>query len=230
MRIFTRKQGGVHRVITHFGYDVFFTITAVCLVLILGSLLFVPQVVLKYGVITAAGAFFVFTAYFFRDPERTPPSGTSQIISPADGTVVAITEVDENIFMHEKAILISIFMSPLNVHVNRNPISGTVRYKRHIAGEYFAAWEEKASLKNEQTHIGIEGADGTKVFFKQIAGFIARRIVCPLAEGDTVAAGERFGMIKFGSRVDIYVPASAKVRATLQQKTVAGETVLATTH
>lgn len=216
--------------ITHYGFDVFFTITALCIVLILGSYFFIPNFSLKYAVISAAVLFFLFTAYFFRDPERTPPSGAHQVISPADGTVIAITEVDENIFIHGKAVQISIFMSPLNVHVNRNPISGTVKYVRHVAGEYFAAFEEKASLKNEQTHIGIEGADGTKIFFKQIAGFVARRIVCPLTEGDTVTAGQRFGMIKFGSRVDVYVPASSTIRATLQQKTVAGETVLATTH
>jgi phosphatidylserine decarboxylase len=217
-------------VITDYGYDVFFTITALCLVLILGSYFFVSNVFLKYALIGAASLFFVFTAYFFRDPERTPPSGSSQVLSPADGTVISITEVDENIYMHAKAIRICIFMSPLNVHVNRNPVTGTVRYVRHVAGEYFAAFEDKASLKNEQTHIGLESADGTKIFFKQIAGFIARRIVCPLTEGEQVTAGERFGMIKFGSRVDVFVPASAAIRATLQQKTVAGETILATVH
>lgn len=216
--------------ITDYGYDVFFTITALCLVLILGSYFFVSNVFLKYALIGAASLFFVFTAYFFRDPERTPPSGSSQVLSPADGTVISITEVDENIYMHAKAIRICIFMSPLNVHVNRNPVTGTVRYVRHVAGEYFAAFEDKASLKNEQTHIGLESADGTKIFFKQIAGFIARRIVCPLTEGEQVTAGERFGMIKFGSRVDVFVPASAAIRATLQQKTVAGETILATVH
>ncbi len=213
--------------ITEYGFDVFFTITALCMVLILGSYFFVSNLFLKYAVIAAAGLFFLFTAYFFRDPERISPSDSSQILSPADGTVIGITEVDERIFIHGKATQISIFMSPLNVHVNRNPISGTVRYVRHISGEYFAAFEEKASLKNEQTHIGIEAAGGTRIFFKQIAGFVARRIVCPLVEGEQVTAGKRFGMIKFGSRVDIFVPASAAVRATLQQKTVAGETVLA---
>lgn len=216
--------------ITDYGFDVFLTITALCIVLILSSYFFVSNVLFKYALIAAAGMLFLFTAYFFRDPERTPPAGNSQILSPADGTVIDITEVDENIFIHGKARRISIFMSPLNVHVNRNPVTGIVRYVRHLPGEYFAAFAEKASLKNEQTHIGIETADGTKIFFKQIAGFIARRIVCPLTEGETVTAGKRFGMIKFGSRVDIFVPASATVHATLQQKTVAGETILAAIH
>jgi phosphatidylserine decarboxylase len=233
LEIFThiyRKQGGVYRVITEYGYDVFFTIAALCIVLILGSSLFISNAFLKYALIAAAGLFFLFSAYFFRDPDRTSPSGSAQILSPADGTVISITEVDENIFMHEKAIQISIFMSPINVHVNRIPVSGAVRYVRHLPGEYFAAFEDKASLKNEQTHIGIETSGGVRIFFKQIAGFIARRIVCPLSEGDSVTAGKRFGMIKFGSRVDVFVPASANVRALLQQKTVAGETILATLH
>ncbi|HLP18205.1 MAG TPA: phosphatidylserine decarboxylase family protein [Bacteroidota bacterium] len=216
--------------ITNYGYDVFFTITAVCAVLILCSYFFVSHVFLKYALIGAAGLFFLFTAYFFRDPERVTPQGDNLIISPADGTVIGITEVDEDIFLHGKAIQVSIFMSPLNVHVNRIPVTGTVRYMKHIPGEYFAAFEDKASLKNEQTHIGIEHPGGFRVFFKQIAGFVARRIVCPLAEGDQVNAGHRFGMIKFGSRVDIFVPASATINLKLQQKTVAGETVVATVH
>ncbi len=117
-------------------------------------------------------------------------------------------------------------MSPLNVHVNRTPVAGTVGYTRYVAGEYFAAFEEKASEKNEQMIIGLENPAG-RVLFKQIAGFLARRIVCTLKPGDTVRAGERFGMIKFGSRVDVFLPATATVRVTIGQKMVAGETVLA---
>lgn len=214
--------------ITAYGYDVFFTITALCIVLIVGSYFFVSHVVVRSLVVGVAGAFFLFTAYFFRDPERVSPADRTTILSPADGTVIGIAEVDETVFMHGRAVQISIFMSPLNVHVNRNPITGTVRYMRHIPGEFFAAFEEKASLKNEQTHIGIEAVDGTKIFFKQIAGFVARRIVCPLTEGEQVTAGKRFGMIKFGSRVDMYVPTSSKICVSLNQKTFAGETVLAT--
>ena len=216
--------------ITHYGYDVFFTVTALCCVLMLGSYLFVSHVIVKCALMGTTALFFLFTAYFFRDPERAAPAGENLILSPADGTVIGITEVDEPLFIHGKAMQISIFMSPLNVHVNRNPVSGTVRYMKHLPGEYFAAFEEKASLRNEQTHIGIETPKGMRIFFKQIAGFVARRIVCPLAEGESVKAGDRFGMIKFGSRVDIYVPASATINLRLQQKTVAGETVVATVH
>jgi phosphatidylserine decarboxylase len=216
-------------VITNYGYDVFFTITALCLVLILGSYFFISHIIVKCALIGAAGLFFLFTVYFFRDPERVAPAGANLVLSPADGTVIGINEVDEQTFIHGRAIQICIFMSPLNVHVNRNPVTGIVRYMKHLPGEYFAAFEDKASLRNEQTHIGIETPHG-RVFFKQIAGFIARRIVCPLKDGDSVTAGKRFGMIKFGSRVDVFVPASATINVRLQQKTAAGETVVATVH
>jgi phosphatidylserine decarboxylase len=117
-------------------------------------------------------------------------------------------------------------MSPLDVHVNRFPISGTVRYFRHIPGEFLVAFEEKASSRNERTHIGIENGR-TKVLFKQIAGFIARRIVAEVKEGDQAKAGERFGMIRFGSRVDVLIAGKATVNVHVGDKTVAGETVLA---
>ncbi len=132
----------------------------------------------------------------------------------------------EERYMKSPAKVICIFMSPVNVHVNRNPITGKIGYFEHVAGEFFAAFEDKASLKNEQTHIGIEGEKG-KVFFKQIAGFVARRIVAKVNVGDSVEIGNRFGMIKFGSRVDIYVPADAEIKVQLNQKTTAGETIVA---
>ena len=122
--------------------------------------------------------------------------------------------------------MVAIFMSPVNVHVNRNPVTGRVGYYDYVPGEYFAAFEDKASLKNEQTHIGIEGPKG-KVFFKQIAGFIARRIVANVKVGDSVEVGKRFGMIKFGSRVDIYVPKGSVIKVQMNQKTAAGETIIA---
>ena len=134
--------------------------------------------------------------------------------------------MEEKEFFHGEAWQLCIFMSPLNVHVNRNPISGVVRHTRYVKGEYFAAFEDKASECNEQMIVGIEGAHG-KVLFKQIAGFVARRIVCTLQIGDSVKAGERFGMIKFGSRVDVFLPVTAVVNAKLGDVTRAGETVLA---
>ncbi len=151
------------------------------------------------------------------------------VISPADGKVIVVKKMQEGEYFHSEVTQISIFMSPLNVHVNRNPISGAVQHLRYVKGEYFAAFEDKASEKNEQMIIGIEGERG-KVLFKQIAGFVARRIVCTLHVGDTVKAGERFGMIKFGSRVDVFVPTDAAVRVKAGDITVAGETVLAEFH
>lgn len=212
--------------VTEYGYDVFFTVTALCLLLALGSYFFIENTILKTVLISVAIILFIFTFNFFQDPERITPNGDGLVVSPADGTVIKIEKVFEERYMKSEAMMISIFMSPVNVHVNRHPISGTVGYFEHIPGEFFAAWEDKASLKNEQTHIGIENGKG-KVFFKQIAGFIARRIVAKVAVGDTAEIGKRFGMIKFGSRVDVYVPVGTEIKAVLNQKTAAGETILA---
>jgi phosphatidylserine decarboxylase len=212
--------------ITKYGVDVFIFISVSCVIIVFLSLVLIKIPALKYGLVAFSILAFLFTANFFRDPERITPSIDNGIIAPADGEIIGVKEMNENEFMKSSSIRISIFMSPLNVHVNRNPISGTVRYYRYIKGEYFAAFEDKASEKNEQNIIGIENERG-KVVFRQIAGFIARRIVCTLKEGDSVKAGERFGMIKFGSRVDVYVPSSVKVLVKNGQKTEAGVTVLA---
>jgi phosphatidylserine decarboxylase len=212
--------------VTQYGYDVFFTVTAFCLLIALGSYFFIEHTVLKTVIISISIILFIFTFNFFQDPERTTPEGENLVISPADGTVIKIEDVIEDKYIKGPAKLVCIFMSPVNVHVNRIPISGNVGYFEYVKGEYFAAFEDKASLKNEQTHIGIEGKHG-KIFFKQIAGFIARRIVANVAVGDSVVAGKRFGMIKFGSRVDVYMPADAAVKVELNQKTTAGETIIA---
>lgn len=215
--------------ITRYGYDVFFTIVAICLVAIVVALLFIEPKVFKFSVITGSLVLLGFTVNFFRDPNRITPAGSNLVISPADGKVIVVKKVQEPEYFHSEVTQISIFMSPLNVHVNRSPISGAVQHLRYVKGEYFAAFEDKASEKNEQMIIGIEGERG-KVLFKQIAGFVARRIVCTLHVGDTVKAGERFGMIKFGSRVDVFIPTDAAVRVNVGDVTVAGETVLAEFH
>jgi phosphatidylserine decarboxylase len=212
--------------ITKYGYDVFFTITGVCIILLVVSLAFVEPRIIRFGISAVALLLFGFTLNFFRDPDRTTPSGEGIVVSPADGKVVLIAQVEEQEFIKDKATQISIFMSPLNVHVNRIPMTGSVGYYRYVPGEYFAAFEDKASEKNEQTHIGIQGASG-KVLFKQIAGFVARRIVCTLKVGDSVTVGKRFGMIKFGSRVDVLLPSGVTPQVKLGDEAVAGETVLA---
>jgi phosphatidylserine decarboxylase len=211
--------------ITKYGYDVFFTIAAVCVVMILLALLFVEPKSYRYSLIVVSLAILAFVVNFFRDPERRTPAGGNLIIAPADGKVVVIKKIFDNEFFHSDVWQISIFMSPLNVHVNRNPISGVVKHTRYVKGEYFAAFEDKASEKNEQMVVGLENANG-KVMLKQIAGFIARRIVCTLKSGDTVNTGERFGMIKFGSRVDVFLPLSVIVKTKTGDVTIAGETII----
>jgi phosphatidylserine decarboxylase len=212
--------------ITRYGYDVFFVCVALCAVVIVLAILFLEPPILKWGIVAITVVFFGFAANFFRDPVRRPPAGQGMILAPADGRIIKTATVREQEFFGGDATMISIFMSPLNVHVNRIPLTGVVKHMRYVKGEYFAAFEDKASEKNEQMIVGIEGS-GRKVLMKQIAGFVARRIVCELAVGDSVVQGDRFGMIKFGSRVDVFVPTSCALKVRLDDRTVAGETVLA---
>jgi phosphatidylserine decarboxylase len=212
--------------ITRYGYDVVGVVVALCLIGIASAWFFVDGKVLKSVLIVIALGLLAFTLYFFRDPERHPPAGEGIVLSPADGTVVLIQPVREEEFIGGEAVQVSIFMSPLNVHVNRWPVNGTVRFFRHIPGEYIVAMDEKSSTRNERTLIGVEHAGG-KLLFKQIAGFIARRIVAPIQVGDSAVAGQRFGMIKFGSRVDVLLQPGAAINVKIGDKTVAGETVLA---
>lgn len=175
-------------------------------------------------VAVALAAFFV---NFFRDPKRSPPDVAGAVISPADGKIIAIRpRVDEPRFLGEPATLICIFMSPVDVHVNRAPIDGEVVQVSYNPGKYFAAYSDKASLDNEQNAVVVRGQGGRRVLFIQIAGFVARRIVCRVAAGDQVRQGQRIGMIKLGSRVDVYVPGEIRVDVKLGDAVRAGETVL----
>lgn len=185
--------------------------------------LFAALSALLYG----TAAFLVgFTLQFFRDPERTPPTEKNVIVSPADGTVVLIKPVAHHAFFNAPAVMVSVFMSPLNVHVNRIPLSGTVTHFKYIEGEYLVAFDHASGEKNERTEIGIE-SERVKVFFKQISGYVARRIVWELQVGDAVRLGARFGMIKFGSRVDVFLPQSVMLKVKEGDTARAGETVLA---
>jgi phosphatidylserine decarboxylase len=168
----------------------------------------------------------LWVVYFFRDPERTGERGDRLVVSPADGRIVMITDVDEPSFVHGKATRISIFMNVFNVHVNRYPVSGTVKYVHYNPGKFMNAAADKASLDNEQMSVGLE-TGGRLVLVRQIAGAIARRIVTYSKVGDTAQQAERFGLIRFGSRVDVFVPTNSKVRVKLGDKPVAGTTVLA---
>lgn len=174
------------------------------------------------------GALSVFNLFFFRDPERDIPKNELAVVSPADGRVMEIKTVYEPEFFQKEVQRISIFLSVFNVHVNRTPISGEVAYVMHRTGKFLAAFKEKASLENEQTSIGMVDNYGHRVLFKQIAGLIARRIVCHLREGEWRKAGDRMGLIRYGSRVDIFLTIDAKVLVKSGQTVRGGESVLAT--
>ena len=168
----------------------------------------------------------LWVAYFFRDPERTGTRGNAVVIAPADGRVVMITEVDEPAFLHGKALRISIFMNVFNVHVNRYPVSGTVRFVHYNPGKFLNAATDKSSLENEQMSVGIEHGS-LRVLVRQIAGLVARRIVTYSREGDLVEQGERMGIIRFGSRVDVFLPTSATPEIKVGETTTAGTSVIA---
>ncbi len=164
---------------------------------------------------------------FFRDPERTPPAGDPLITAPADGKVVAITDViADNEVVGAPCRRVSIFMSPLNVHVNRVPVDGVVRHVEHFPGHFHAAFLDKASEYNERNAVVVEDRRGNRILFVQIAGQLARRIVCKVAVGDRVVRGDRYGMIMFGSRLDLYLPEVVKLHVTVGDRTVAGETTI----
>jgi phosphatidylserine decarboxylase len=167
----------------------------------------------------------LWVAYFFRDPERTGERGEDLVVAPADGKIVQIAEVDEPSFMQTKAIRISIFMNVFNVHVNRYPVNGSVGYVHYNKGKFLNAAADKASLENEQSTVGIQHQQH-KVLVRQIAGLIARRIVTYSKVGDRAVQGERFGIIRFGSRVDVFIPVGSKVLVKNGQLTTAGVTIL----
>lgn len=168
----------------------------------------------------------LWVAYFFRDPERIGERGAHIVVAPADGKLIMITEVDEPAFIKGRAMRLSIFMNVFNVHVNRYPLDGTVKYVHYNKGKFLNAAAEKSSLENEQSSVGIESGS-YRILVRQIAGLIARRIVTYSQMGQQVKQGDRMGMIRFGSRVDVFLPTDAKLRVQLGTLTTAGSTVLA---
>ncbi len=170
---------------------------------------------------------FLLILQFFRSPYRNLLLHEDLIVAPADGKVVVIEEIEEPEYFKGKRKQISIFMSPINVHVTRNPVSGIVKYFKYHPGNYFVAWHPKSSTQNERTTVVVESTAGPEVLFRQIAGAMARRIVWYVKEGDEVSQGEEFGFIKFGSRVDVFLPLDTEIKVELGQKTKGGETVIA---
>ena len=171
---------------------------------------------------------FCLTAYFFRNPNRRVKQvQKGEILSVADGEVVEISEEEESEFMAGRCIRISVFMSIYSVHVNYFPISGAVVYNKYHPGKYLVAWHPKSSEKNEHTSVGIRTEDGTDIFVRQIAGFVARRIVCYAKEGGSVCAGQQLGFIKFGSRADVFLPLGSEVLVKEGDKVRACQSVIA---
>ena len=183
---------------------------------------------LKWIIYVLSFALFVIILQFFRSPHFDIHTDDKNVLCPADGKVVVIEETDETEFLKDRRIQISVFMSPINVHVNRNPIAGVVKYFRYHPGKYLVAWHPKSSTENERTTIVIENSAGVPVLFRQIAGAMARRIVWYVKEGDKVEQGQQFGFIKFGSRVDIFLPLGTKINVGLDEVVKGGRTVLAT--
>ncbi|MBS1645982.1 MAG: phosphatidylserine decarboxylase family protein [Bacteroidetes bacterium] len=188
---------------------------------------FPESAVAAYTAYTISAFVLVVVLQFFRSPSRNWTKDEAKVVCPADGKVVVIEEVEETEFFKDKRLQVSIFMSPTNVHVNRYPVSGTVSYAVHHHGKYLVAWHPKSSTENERTTVVVTKKDGTQVLFRQIAGALARRIVMYSKEGDTAQQSQQFGFIKFGSRVDIFLPIGTKVQVQLNEVVKGGISVIA---
>jgi phosphatidylserine decarboxylase len=210
------------------GYRSLFYVLAFLFVLNFLTYYFLPEaIMLQKIVLTISILIFLVVLQFFRSPSRTIEINDKQIIAPADGKVVVIEEVVESEYFNGKRRQISIFMSPFNVHSNRNPVSGVVKFFKYHPGKFLVAWHPKSSTENERTTTVIETKNNQQILMRQIAGALARRIVWYINENSEVTQGEEFGFIKFGSRVDLFIPLDAKVNVTLNQMTVGGKTVIA---
>lgn len=182
---------------------------------------------IKWIVYILSALLFLIILQFFRSPSISVITDEQIVLCPADGKVVVIEETTETEFLKDKRIQLSVFMSPINVHINRNPVAGVVKYFKYNPGKYLVAWHPKSSTENERTTIAIENKDGVIVLFRQIAGALARRIVWYVKEGDKVDQGAQFGFIKFGSRVDVFLPLGSEIKVELGQVVKGGKTILA---
>jgi len=187
----------------------------------------IPLQIIQIILGVAAVIFFILIVRFFRDPEFPVSKNGNQIIAPADGKVVVIEETDESEYLKEKRIQVSIFMSPLNVHVNRSPIAGEISYYKYHPGKFLVAWHPKSSTDNERTSIGLKLPSGVEIMMRQVAGAVARRICFYSKIGDKVDQGDKFGFIRFGSRIDLYLPLDAKIKVNINDISYGGKTVIA---
>ncbi|MEI6652009.1 MAG: phosphatidylserine decarboxylase [Chlorobiaceae bacterium] len=209
--------------LTSYGYSTMIKVVLLCMILSAAAMLFPSGA--QISILLTVGIALLFTLYFFRDPKRTTPDEQRVILAPADGKIILVQPHGQSTSANHQT-LVSIFMSPFNVHVNRIPISGKVTHLRYCPGKFLMAFDNKSMESNERMEIGIDNGE-IEVQFSQVSGFLARRIVCTLKSGEMVKIGKRFGMIKFGSRIDLILPPSAKVAVQPGQKTRAGETIIA---
>lgn len=185
------------------------------------------QTILQDVVLGLSIIFYLLILQFFRSPVFRIEENERHVLAPADGKVVVIEETTETEYLKDRRIQVSIFMSPVNVHVNRMPLGGVVSFFRYHAGKYLVAWHPKSSTENERTTVVVKTSGGTEILFRQIAGALARRIKCYVKEGQSLKQGEEFGFIKFGSRVDVFLPLNTKVSVKIGDKTTGGKTVIA---
>jgi len=178
-------------------------------------------------ILIGSGVLFLLVLQFFRNPSFEVVKNDNKVLAPADGKVVVIEETEETEYLKERRVQISIFMSPVNVHVNRMPVEGVISYYKYHPGKYLVAWHPKSSTENERTTIVAKMKNDTEVLFRQIAGAVARRIKCYVTEGQHMEQGQEFGFIKFGSRVDVFLPLGTKINVKAGDTTRGGRTVLA---
>ncbi|HPA34816.1 MAG TPA: phosphatidylserine decarboxylase family protein [Chitinophagales bacterium] len=201
------------------------TFLAVLAINLITNFIFNAGKTVSWFIFAVTFSIFAFVTYFFRNPKRNIITDDDKIICPADGKVVVIEEVYEPEYFEDKRLQVSVFMSPANVHVNRAPIAGEVKYSKYHDGKYLVAWHPKSSTENERTSLVIDNGS-VDVLVRQIAGKVARRIVYYLNEGDTIEQGADFGFIKFGSRVDMFLPLDTKINVQLGQKVKGGITII----
>ena len=208
-----------------------YKIITITFILVIVSYLLIDKFIglnwLQILLFTVIGVFLILILQFFRNPKRNTVNNDNHVVSPVDGKVVVIEEVFEKEYFNEKRLQVSVFMSPLNVHVTRYPINGKVLFSKYHPGKFLVAWHPKSSEENERTTVVVENATYGKVLYRQIAGALAKRIVNYAKEGDTAIQGSDSGFIKFGSRVDLYLPLDTKIKVSLNQKVRGGESIIA---
>ena len=209
--------------VTSYGYSTVIKMLLLCMAVSAAAMIFPP--VAKIAFLLTAATALLFTLYFFRDPKRKTSDEKRIIVAPADGKIILVQKHSETV-SGKPSTLVSIFMSPFNVHVNRIPLSGKVTHLRYHSGQFLMAFDPRSVESNEKMEISISNGE-IELRFSQVSGFLARRIVCQLQKGESVTIGKRFGMIKFGSRVDLILPPSATVLVEPGQRTRAGETIIA---